>query len=118
MLKRQLDRVSGTERDVRDEGWRSRRLLVAEDGLPYSFHITVLDRGARLGFEYVRHRETVYCVAGSGTMRDLNADESFALVPGSLYSAGIGEPHEVIAETEMTLVCVFDPPLEGTEEAD
>lgn len=118
MLRRKLAQVSRTERDVRDEGWRSRRLLVAEDGLPYSFHITVLDRGARLQFEYARHRETVYCVEGSGTMRDLTAGEVFALEPGSLYSAGIGEPHEVVAETDMTLVCVFDPPLEGTEEAD
>lgn len=118
MIERQLAQVSDTERDVRGEGWRSRRLLVAEDGLPYSLHITVLDRGARLQFEYVRHRETVYCVDGSGTMRDLTAGETFDLEPGSLYSAGIGEPHEVVAETDMTLVCVFDPPLEGTEEAD
>ena len=118
MLKRQLDRVSGTDRDVRDDGWRSRRLLVAEDALPYSFHITVLDRGARLRFEYAHHRETVYCVEGSGTMRDLTSQEDFALEPGRLYSAGIGAPHEVIAESDMTLVCVFDPPLEGTEEAD
>lgn len=37
--------------------------------------------------------------------------------PGGLYSAGIGEPHERVALTEMTLACVFTPPLEGSEEA-
>jgi hypothetical protein len=35
-----------------------------------------------------------------------------------LYSAGIVEPHEVVALSEMTLVCVFTPALDGREEAD
>lgn len=118
MLTKRLAEVNGTERDVRDQWWRSRRLLVAEDGLPYSFHITVVDPGARLEFEYERHRETVYCIAGSGTMTDKSSGETFDMERGNVYSAGLGEPHEVVAHTEMTLVCVFDPPLEGTEEAD
>ena len=118
MLKRRLDQVDDTERDVHGEGWRSRRLLVAEDGIPYSFHITVLDRGARLRFEYARHRETVYCIAGEGSVTDLAAGETVALTLGGLYSAGIGEPHEITALSEMTLVCIFTPPLDGTEEAD
>jgi len=118
MLKRTLDQVDGTERDVRGDGWRSRRLVVAEDGTPYSFHITVLDPGAQLRFEYTRHRETVYCIEGTGTISDLAAGDTMALEPGRLYSAGIGEPHEIVALTQMTLACVFTPPLKGTEEAD
>ena len=118
MLIRRLAQVDGTERDVRGESWRSRRLLVAEDGTPYSFHITVLDSGARLSFEYARHRETVYCIEGKGTISDLATGETVSLEPGGLYSAGIGDPHEIVALSEMTLACVFTPPLEGTEEAD
>ena len=118
MLTRRLDEIDGTERDVHGAGWRSRRLVVAEDGTPYSFHITVLDRGARLRFEYTRHRETVYCIEGKGTITDLGAGETFELGPGGLYSAGIGEPHEIVALSEMTLACVFTPALLGTEEAD
>lgn len=118
MLIRKLDQVDGTERDVHGDGWRSRRLIVAEDGIPYSFHITVLDHGARLRFEYTRHRETVYCIEGKGRVSDLAAGEVTTLEPGGLYSAGIGEPHEIVALSAMTLACVFTPPLEGTEEAD
>ena len=92
MLRRWLQEVDGSERDVHGEGWRSRRLIVAEDGIPYSFHITVLDPGARLRFEYSRHRETVYCIEGQGTITDLTADETTTFEPGGLYSAGIGEP--------------------------
>ena len=118
MLKRKLDEISGTERDVWGPGWRSRRLIVAEDGLPYSLHVTVLDPGAQLEFEYARHHETVYCIEGKGQISDLAIDDVATLEPGGVYSAGVGEPHEIVAFTEMTLVCVFSPPLEGTEEAD
>jgi L-ectoine synthase len=118
MLTRRLDQVDGTERDVRGQGWRSRRLVVAEDGTPYSFHITVLERGARLRFEYTRHRETVYCIEGRGIISDLAAGDTVTLKPGGLYSAGIGELHEIVALEEMTLACIFNPPLEGTEEAE
>ncbi|HEU4318844.1 MAG TPA: ectoine synthase [Acidimicrobiia bacterium] len=118
MLMRRLDQVDGTERDVHGGGWRSRRLVVAEDGTPYSFHITVLDSGARLRFEYTGHRETVYCIEGKGTISDLASGDKMTLEPGGLYSAGIGEPHEIVALSEMTLACVFSPALNGTEEAD
>lgn len=40
VMIRDLDEISGTERDVQGPGWRSRRLVVAEDGLKYSFHLT------------------------------------------------------------------------------
>lgn len=118
MLIRHLDQISGTERDVHGGGWRSRRLVVADDGLKYSFHVTTLDEGARLQFEYRDHRETVFCIEGEGIIEDLTAGRREELAPGSLYSAGIGEPHVITANTAMRLVCVFDPPLAGTEEAD
>lgn len=117
MLIRHLDQVSNTERDVYGPAWRSRRLVVAEDGLGYSFHVTVLDEGARLEFEYEDHRETVFCVEGEGRIEDLSAGRTERMTPGTIYSAGIGEPHVITADTSMTLVCVFDPPLTGSEEA-
>jgi L-ectoine synthase len=118
MLTRHLDDVTDTPRDVHGPGWRSRRLIVAEDGLDYSFHVTILDEGVSLRFEYENHRETVYCISGEGQIDDLATGEVFSLNPGSVYSVGAGEPHLVTAFTEMELVCVFNPPLTGTEEAD
>lgn len=118
MLIRHLNQISDTERDVHGPGWRSRRIVVADDGLKYSFHVTTLDKGARLQFEYRDHRETVFCIEGEGSIEDLSTGRTEQLGPGSLYSAGIGEPHVITAGAVMRLVCVFDPPLEGTEEAD
>ena len=118
MLIRHLDQISNTERDVHGPGWRSRRLVVADDGLTYSFHLTTLEDRARLRFEYQKHRETVFCIEGEGMIEDLSTGRTEKLTPGSIYSAGIGEPHIVTADTVMQLVCLFDPPLAGTEEAD
>jgi len=118
MLIRHLDQISDTERDVHGPGWRSRRLIVADDGLEYSLHVTTLVEGARLQFEYEHHRETVFCLEGEGTIEDLSTDRIEGLTPGSVYSAGIGEPHVITAHTPMRLVCVFDPPIAGGEEAD
>jgi L-ectoine synthase len=118
MLARHVEEILGTERDVAGDGWRSRRLLLAGDGLPYSVHETVIDAGAMLQFEYAVHRETVYCIEGSGSIRDVSTGRSWWLRPGSLYSVGIGDGHVVTTETGMKLLCIFDPPLEGREEAD
>lgn len=118
MFFREIASVAGTEHDVHRSGWRSRRLITADDGLEYSFHFTEIDAGARLEFEYANHHETVYCIDGQASVTDVNTGEVVEFGPGSLYSVGAGEPHVFTAITTMRLICVFDPPLHGTEEAD
>jgi L-ectoine synthase len=54
VLIRSVDEITNTDRDVTGPGWRSRRIIVAGDGLGYSFHQVELDAGARLEFEYRR----------------------------------------------------------------
>jgi L-ectoine synthase len=118
MIIRSVADVIGTTRDVRGTGWRSRRLVLAEDGAPYSLHETTLDPGITLEFTYRSHRETVYCVSGDGVIEDLRKGRAVEFGPGSLYSAGIGEAHRITTRTQMVLVCVFSPPLAGDEVAD
>jgi hypothetical protein len=87
-------------------------------GTAYSLHETTLEAGVELRFEYVRHRETVYCLEGEGSVEDVASGRRTPLRPGSLYSAGIGEPHVVRTETHVKVLCVFTPALIGSEEAD
>ena len=51
MIVRSLVDLTGTERDVRGEGWRSRRLLRRDDGVKFSLHYTELDAGTELELE-------------------------------------------------------------------
>jgi L-ectoine synthase len=117
MIVRSVTDVIGTARDVHGQGWKSRRVVLAGEGPDYSVHETTLDAGVTLRFEYQHHRETVYCIAGEGTIEDLGAGRVVRLGPGGLYSAGIGEDHIITTDTEMKLVCIFSPPLAGDEEA-
>jgi L-ectoine synthase len=118
MIIRHVEEVLGTDRDVLGDGWKSRRLVLAAEGIGYSVHETTLEAGISLPFEYAHHRETVYCVSGEGRIEDLSSGRAASLSPGGLYSAGIGEPHRITTATEMRLLCIFTPPLAGTEEAD
>jgi len=49
MIVRTLVELTGTERDVRRDGWRSRRLLRRDDGVNFSLHLTEIDVGTELG---------------------------------------------------------------------
>jgi L-ectoine synthase len=118
MFSRNVQEIIGTPRDVHGEGWKSRRLVLAGDGLPFSVHETTVAAGACLRFAYRAHSETVYCIEGRGTVEDVAAGMVHQLEPGTLYSVGIGDDHILKAETEIKFLCIFEPPLVGTEEAD
>ena len=92
--------------------------MLADDRLPFSVHETIVAGGQTLRFTYRSHSETVYCIAGSGTVEDVAAGAIVELAPGCLYSVGVGDDHVVRAATELKLLCVFAPPLVGAEEAD
>jgi L-ectoine synthase len=118
MFARCTKEIVGSERDVHGSGWKSRRLVLARDGLPFSVHETIVEAGAVLRFTYRSHSETVYCIEGKGSVEDVAGGRIFELEPGCLYSVGIGDDHILTAGSEMKFLCIFEPPLTGTEEAD
>jgi L-ectoine synthase len=115
MIIRRLDDVDGTSRDVRASTWRSRRMLVADDGVTFSLHETVIDAGTETTMWYRHHVEAVYCIEGRGRLVDLDRDTTHEISPGTLYVLDGHERHRLEADTEMRMVCVFDPPVHGDE---
>ncbi len=113
-----VQEVIGTDRDVQGPGWKSRRVILAEDGMGYSVHETLVDAGTHLRLNYANHRETVYVVAGRGTVTDVAGERAVSLQPGSVYSGGVGEEHILVCDTEMTFLVIFTPGLVADEEAD
>lgn len=110
--------VIGTERDASGEGWKSRRLLLAKEGRPFSVHETTVAVGSRLRFCYEHHSETVFCLKGRATLTDVETGTTHAIEPGVLYSVTIDEDHRLDVKEECVFLCIFDPPLQGQEEAD
>ncbi|WP_214404376.1 ectoine synthase [Pseudonocardia lacus] len=115
MIVRTLNEITGTERDVQAGGWRSRRLLLAGDGVGFSLHETVLEPGSVHDFWYAHHVEAVLVVEGDGELLDKDAGRTHQLGPGSLYVLDGHEHHQLRPRTRMRTVCVFNPPVTGRE---
>jgi L-ectoine synthase len=115
MIVRDFAQARETRRRVDSEGWNSVRLLLKDDGLGFSFHITTIYKGADLPMHYRHHWESVYCISGSGSVEDLLTGKIHAIRPGVMYALDQHDRHVLRAETEMVLACVFNPPLNGCE---
>ena len=118
MIVRSLDGIADTDRDVRGTGWRSRRILLAGDGMQHSLHWTEVPAGGELRLWYKHHLESNLCIAGEGEVEDLATGEVHAIRPGTLYALDQHDRHVLRATTDLTLVCVFCPALTGRETHD
>ena len=115
MLVRKLTDLHGTDREVHSENRSSRRLLLAGDGMGFSLHDTIIRAGTTTHMHYQSHLEAVYCIEGTGRVRDVDTGEVFQIEPGTVYALGGNERHALTAETQMRMVCVFNPALVGPE---
>ena len=68
MIVRNFEEICRNDPDrvVRDAQWTSVRMLLADDGMGFSFHITILETGSEHTFHYKNHLESVYCMRGKG----------------------------------------------------
>ncbi len=117
MIVRTLQDSEKTDRRIvsPDGNWESMRLLLKNDGMGFSFHITTIYAGADFQMHYQHHLESVYCIAGEGEVETLNDGERYSIAPGTLYILDKHDKHRLRAFTEMKMACVFNPPLNGQE---
>lgn len=114
-----LQDLKGTDREVEGPNWVSRRFLLKKDGMGFSFHETVIPAGAELHMWYKNHLEAVYCVAGNGSIEDLETGEVHPIEDGTLYALDKNDRHILRGGSEdMRLVCAFNPPVTGRETHD
>ena len=117
MIVRDFNKIveSESNRVVSDAQWSSVRMLLAEDGMGFSFHITFLEPGSEHTFEYKNHFESVYCMKGSGSITDLATGKTHAIHPGVMYALNEHDRHILRADEELVMACVFNPPVTGNE---
>lgn len=114
IVRRLKDVVEGQNAVVTDD-WTSRRLLLRHDGMGFSLHDTVIAAGASLSMHYKNHLEAVYCIEGRGSVTDRSSGQTYWIEPGTVYALNDHDQHVLFAETDLRLVCVFNPPLTGRE---
>lgn len=115
MIVRKLEDVVGTPDEVQAENWTSRRLLLRDAAMGFSLHDTVIHAGTTTEIHYQNHLEAVYCIAGKGCVQLVESGTRYDIEAGTVYALDKHDRHLLIAETEMRMVCVFNPPLVGPE---
>jgi L-ectoine synthase len=115
MIVRDFHELKNTDKCVSDARWTSVRMLLASDGMGFSFHITTLEAGSEHQFHYKHHFESVYCISGTGSITDLATGETHEIRPGVMYALDKNDQHVLRAEEELVMACCFNPPVTGTE---
>jgi len=115
MIVRTTAEITGTDRDVAAGAWRSKRIILAGDGVGFSFHETVIEPGSVNEFHYQHHVEAVWVIEGSGTLTNRETGEVHDLGPGTMYLLDGHERHTVTCVDQLRMMCVFNPPVTGDE---
>mgnify|MGYP000173903792 FL=1 len=117
MIFRTLEQAAKDGRKIvsPDGNWDSTRLLLKDDNMGFSFHITTIFKGADFQMHYQNHLESVFCMSGRGEVETLDDGKKYAIEPGSIYILNKNDKHILRAFEEMKMACVFNPPLNGKE---
>ncbi|MGA5544519.1 ectoine synthase [Mycobacterium sp. NPDC051198] len=115
MIVRTTAEITGTDRDVADGSWRSKRIILAGDGVGFSFHETTIQAGSVNEFHYQHHIEAVWVVEGTGTLTDLETGQEYPLADGTMYVLNNNDRHRVTCDEQLRMLCVFNPPVTGRE---
>ena len=118
MIVKSLEDIIGTEDETSGETWTSRRFILKKDNVGFSMNDTIIKAGTESYFWYKNHIEAVYCIEGEGEVETVEDGKVYQLKPGTMYLLDKNDKHYLRAKTQMRMVCVFNPPLVGTETHD
>lgn len=115
MKVRKLSDMEGTDRDVQAPTWKSRRFILADDKVGFSFNDTILYAGTETHMHYKNHIESVYCIEGHAELTDVRTGEVHQITPGTMYLLDEHDEHVLKVIEDVRMMCVFTPALTGEE---
>ncbi|GFE51854.1 L-ectoine synthase [Roseobacter cerasinus] len=115
MIIQNLHDLRGSQRYTSRPNWDSTRLIVADDQMGFSLHVTRIFPGETGLTEYPEHVEAAYCLSGRATLIYDDGATRTEIAPGVVYALNQHDPHRMVVHEELNLVCVFNPPLAGSE---
>lgn len=120
MIVRTLEECQNSDRRVVAENWESVRMLLRDDNMGFSFHITTIYANTDTHIHYQNHLESVYCMSGEGEIETTDDGKVYPIKPGTLYILDKHDEHQLRANkgVDMVLACVFNPPITGKETHD
>ena len=116
MIVRTLKDAENSDRRVVTKTWESTRMLLKEDNMGFSFHITTIYANTETHIWYQNHLESVYCMSGNGEIETLADGKVYPIEAGTLYILDKHDEHLLRGGSEdMKMACVFNTPLNGKE---
>ena len=115
MIVRTLAECENSERRVVAQNWESTRMLLKDDNMGFSFHITTIYANTETHIWYKNHLESVYCISGEGEIQTLADGKVYPIKPGTLYILDKHDEHLLRGFSEMKMAGGFNPPLSGKE---
>ena len=111
-------RAAGGEKIVSHGNARAIRLLTATDGLGFSLSDVHVRFGIEQTLWYKNHWEANLVLAGTLEVTDKTSGEVHTLGAGDVYCVGPDDPHHLVAKTDVQIIAIFNPPLDGDEQHD
>lgn len=119
MIVRSLEDLKAQGRYAENPGvWTSSRYLLRDDDVGFTLTQTTLAAGTRQVLEYKNHIEANLVIEGEGVVTNVATGQRHQLGPGAMYTLDAHDRHELVALSDMRLVCVFTPALVGGETHD
>ena len=120
LFVKQLDelREAGREKIVAGGSAKSIRILLQEDKVGFTLCDVRLAAGNKAVLWYKHHWEANYILHGRGIVSDLTSGESWPLESGTMYIVGPDDRHSIEAVSDLHLISIFNPPLQGDEQHD
>jgi len=119
MIVRSFEQLKAEGRYAEKPGvWTSSRYLLRDDNVGFTLTQTTVAAGTDQVMEYKNHIEANLIIEGRGTVTDIETGEVFDLAPGTMYTLDKHDRHQMTAETDLRIVCVFSPALTGSESHD
>lgn len=119
MFVRSRQDVESTDHFVEWGNGTSHRMLTAQDGMGFTVCHTVVRKGTTSLLEYRNHLEACYCIAGEGEVEDMQGNR-YPIREGDIYVLDKHDRHYLRGgqSSDLILVSVFNPPLQGSEKHD
>jgi L-ectoine synthase len=118
MIVRNIKDIEGSDREIfaKNNNWVSKRFLLEEDNMGFSFHETIIYANTETLIWYKNHLEAVYCIEGEGEIETTDDGNIYPIKNGTMYALDKNDRHYLRAyENDLRLLCVFNPPLLGSE---
>lgn len=115
MIVRSRDEILNGPRDVNWGQGQSRRYLLQKDAMGFTLAETTIPAGTDITLAYKKHLEACFCVQGEGIVTELATGNTHPISEGVMYALDKNDEHRIVATSNIRLISVFSPALEGQE---